>query len=374
MGTRARAIAHANLAQGEQSGDHERLALADAAQVITLAPTASWPHRLEAFLLERLGRPEAAAAANAEATRLRLGDPSDDDLHFDALLALERQDHPTALRLFTELTARRPSDPATFMYVGLANQGLGQMDEAIKNYRWALALNPDDHYTHLELGRLLTKEGAPDQGASHLRRALELEPSTARTHDALADNLLARGRSAAKDRAAAKSLFEQAEQEARVSLALDPSGAWSRVNLGSSLLEKNRLLDSPDPRLLAEARDCYQELSSWRDDKEAYWNGLTNLCDALIQLRDLARALVVCREVTELQPDSAVGHYNLAGIHAQMNRPEEALAALERDIELGDHDWQYLAADPWFEGLRGDPRFKRLITEMRRAAGTDTTR
>ena len=76
-------------------------------------------------------------------------------------------------------------------------------------------------------------------------------------------------------------------------------------------------------------------------------------------------ALPVCTEVTELWPDEAVPFYNLAGAYALLGRDDEALAALERDFELGDRDWEYLAGDRWFESLQGNDRFGGLLERMR---------
>ncbi|MGF1451296.1 MAG: tetratricopeptide repeat protein, partial [Opitutales bacterium] len=58
------------------------------------------------------------------------------------------------------------------------------------------------------------------------------------------------------------------------------------------------------------------------------------------------------REATEVAPRDPVAVYNLAGALALSDRPAEALAALERDVELGDTDWRcWLIIDedknPW---------------------------
>jgi tetratricopeptide (TPR) repeat protein len=90
-----------------------------------------------------------------------------------------------------------------------------------------------------------------------------------------------------------------------------------------------------------------------------------NLCDALIQLGRAERSLEVCLAVTEQLPDNAIAYYNLAGAYALMDRTDEAMAALERDFELGDRDHEYLEEDAWFESLHDDPRFLKLIARMR---------
>ena len=50
---------------------------------------------------------------------------------------------------------------------------------------------------------------------------------------------------------------------------------------------------------------------------------------------------------------------------------DDALVALERDLELGDADWEYLQSDAWFEVLREDPRFVDLLKRMKALAGED---
>ena len=68
-----------------------------------------------------------------------------------------------------------------------------------------------------------------------------------------------------------------------------------------------------------------------------------------------------------MSPENPNNHYNLAGVYALMNRLAEAFEALERDFELGDHDYLYLEADDSFEGMREGPRFDDLIARMKRA-------
>jgi hypothetical protein len=75
-----------------------------------------------------------------------------------------------------------------------------------------------------------------------------------------------------------------------------------------------------------------------------------------------------CRLCTEVNKDRAEAYYNLAGALALSGKSEEAFSALMRDLELGDREYGYLADDPWFKSLRGDPRFGDLLKRMRRQA------
>jgi len=159
-----------------------------------------------------------------------------------------------------------------------------------------------------------------------------------------------------------------------------PRGYWSgepqrnhdlRENLGASLMEQNRL--QPSSALAQEAIEQYEKAIAERRSRttdprdEILLTALVNQCDALIQTERLAEALKSCTDVVTANPDDATAHYNLAAVHALSGRPDEALAALRKDVELGDHDWEYLETDPWFASLRSDARFRDLVERMRQA-------
>jgi tetratricopeptide (TPR) repeat protein len=59
-------------------------------------------------------------------------------------------------------------------------------------------------------------------------------------------------------------------------------------------------------------------------------------------------------------PEAWQGYYNLACFEALDGRREEAIAALQRALELdADEVRKYAATDPDFESIRDDPRFPR---------------
>jgi predicted Zn-dependent protease len=136
-------------------------------------------------------------------------------------------------------------------------------------------------------------------------------------------------------------------------------------------MEQNRVAAMPDPQRVTEAIAEYERVANAvggaASDAEnaARLTALVNQCDALIQMNTLPKALEVCRRVTELQPENPTAFYNLAGAQALSGLVTEALQSLEKDVALGDHDWQYLVADQWFESLRSHPRFAALVTRMK---------
>jgi serine/threonine protein kinase/tetratricopeptide (TPR) repeat protein len=349
------------------------VALEDSSNLTEALPGLSWPLRIRAWALRELGRDEQADEVEARARRLRAGAPSVQDLHFDGLLALDTGDYERAVELFTEVVARQPNSPAAISYRATAYEKLGRTDRAIDDYRIAAALAPGELFNYLRLGDLRTKQGALDEGAAYFGRMLEIEPATEQAFTALADVWLRKGRRALSegDGAAALAHFERAEADARRGLAIDDGAAMAHLNLGASLMEQNRLGHSPAAERVAEAMGHYEEaLRIWespgRQQEGHRTLALLNLCDGWIQLGRLERALRVCSDAVEAEPGDPVNHYNLAGVLALLGRSDAAFAALEEDVRLGDRDWRYLSGDPWFESLRGDPRFSALIERMRR--------
>jgi tetratricopeptide (TPR) repeat protein len=203
-----------------------------------------------------------------------------------------------------------------------------------------------------------------------------MKPDDVPTLEALSDNLLRQGRQgiSSGDRDAALAYLRESGQAARRVLEAHPDRPWAHLNLGASLMEQNRLKDSPDPELINQAMKEYEEaLALWRpgggDSLDVdYTEALVNRCDALIQMGALDLALRSCREVADLDRDNPINQYNLAGLYALLGREEEAFEALEQDFRLGDRDFEFLRTDAWFVSLHDDPRFTSLIERMKKAA------
>ena len=100
-------------------------------------------------------------------------------------------------------------------------------------------------------------------------------------------------------------------------------------------------------------------------DQQTYANAWLNKCDVQIELRRLDDAVATCARAVELEPGDPINHYNLAGVHALRGEVEEAVEHLKRDVELGDTEWRWLAEDPWFEGMRDEPRLQAILEEMK---------
>ena len=78
----------------------------------------------------------------------------------------------------------------------------------------------------------------------------------------------------------------------------------------------------------------------------------------------IADGLKMDRKLVRLRPDNPTAHYNLACSLALSRRPREALDALERAIDLGYDDADWMRQDPDFKGLQHHPAFEKLLAKL----------
>lgn len=79
----------------------------------------------------------------------------------------------------------------------------------------------------------------------------------------------------------------------------------------------------------------------------------------------IEEGLEVDRRIVELDPDNAVGHYNLACSLALKQRHEEAVEVLRTALEKGYKDFDWMLEDPDLKSLHEHSGFSALIAEFR---------
>jgi tetratricopeptide (TPR) repeat protein len=82
---------------------------------------------------------------------------------------------------------------------------------------------------------------------------------------------------------------------------------------------------------------------------------------AALRRDDPAAARVILEEGLTVHPDSPTIYYELACIAALDGRPDEALGALGKAVELSPEIKDWARDDADFVGLRGEDRFRELV-------------
>ncbi len=206
------------------------------------------------------------------------------------------------------------------------------------------------------------------------RRAVELDPARAATRHWYSFFLSAMGRS------------EEAVAEARRAWELDPLGLIINANLAQPhyfarrfekvIDEAQRVVGlEPDFPIghqwlgLAYAATARLTEAIVEHESFAQLFGRTPRIVALLgnahaRAGDREAARRALAELRELEPRRPVSPVHFALIHAGLGELGEACALLDQGFAQGSDSLAYLAVEPLFDPLRGDPRFERLLERM----------
>jgi Tfp pilus assembly protein PilF len=194
--------------------------------------------------------------------------------------------------------------------LGGALRAKGRLDEAMAEYRRAIAVDPKYTQAHLNLGNSLYAKNRLDEAMAEYRQAITLDPKSALAHNNLGTVLHAKGQ------------LDAAITEYRQAIALDPKYATAHFNLGNALRAKNRLDDA-----IAEYKEAIAV-----DPKSA--NVHNNLGNALKGKNRLDEAIAEFNEAVILNPRYAMAYANLGDTFLLQGRFAQAEASFQRCLEL----------------------------------------
>lgn len=208
--------------------------------------------------------------------------------------------------------------------------------EALEEYLTALRLEPDSATAHYNLAAFLSAH-AMDFAVSEYKEAIDLEPDYPDAHLNLGLTWADLGQ------------FQDATRELRTAVELDPTDALPRQELAGVLMDtgdfRNAITQLKDvTRLEPENFDawldlgiCYAQKGFYAEAERAY---------------DTAKAL---------KADDLLLNYNLGALYALWDRPKDAIAQLKKAVAIDRAKVAgWLAADPMFDALKGDPEFEAL--------------
>jgi tetratricopeptide (TPR) repeat protein len=214
------------------------------------------------------------------------------------------------LTLWGDTARKVPESAGALNNYGNALAERGRIDEAIAEFRAALAIAPDYDDPHYNLANALTKKGRWAEAADHYRAALRFRPDQAAIHYGLGSALWHLGRRA------------EAEEEYERAMAARSSSPEVWYNLGNAFLDADRV---------DLAADAFGRAVRLRPD---YADALANEAGALAQLNRGPEAILAFQAALRLEPSAADLHNNLGGLLAEGGRLAEARAEFEEALRL----------------------------------------
>jgi pentatricopeptide repeat protein len=238
--------------------------------------------------------------------------------------------------------------------------------------RKALALDPDLVEAHVALANVLQEEWHWAEAEAEYRRALELGPNDADAHSAFALWLLCQGRT---DEAVAfverareldpvgvsgddvswilfqARRYDDAIRESRSALALQPNNAGNLFGLGFALIARNKPADAIP--VLEKAVSLSGSPAAIGILIRAYAHA-GRRSDALRLLAELKR-----RKKAGYIPAGA-----FVNAYLGLGDNEQAFYWLEQAYREQSNILQWLKTHPYFDPIRGDPRFTDLVRRV----------
>ncbi|HZT75578.1 MAG TPA: tetratricopeptide repeat protein [Vicinamibacterales bacterium] len=243
--------------------------------------------------------PVASAADMRAVTDTNLGAALQDEGRVDEAIAQYRR-----------AIAERPDYAPAYNNLATALRKAGKRDEARAAYERALALQPDFASAHFNLANLLLDEGKTAEAAAHFERAAGEEPASADVHNNFGIALASAGK------------IDDAIREFRAAVTIDPGSAKAYRNLGDVLSTAGRADEAIDALQTAVKLDP-------NDPANRY-----DLASTLLDAHRLDAAVGEFRATIALSPRYAEAHNNLGIALGSMGRLDEAIAEFRRALEI----------------------------------------
>jgi TolB-like protein/Flp pilus assembly protein TadD len=237
---------------------------------------------------------------------------------------------------------------------GLWRVGMTQADfnEAFAASRRALELEPRMPEAYIARAMLLSLQGRDNEAHQDYEEAIRLNPASFDAH-----YLYARQRFQGGDFERAVPLYEEA-------IRLRPDDYQALSLLEGALLKLGRVEQHAQVARRA-MRAIDRQLAIDPQDGRALQLGTTNA--ARLGLRDRARDLA--ERALKARPDAFSSHYNVACAYSIMGDIDDALEMLDRAVQHGRGNLEWIEHDPDFDNLRSDPRFAVILDRIRASRG-----
>jgi adenylate cyclase len=237
---------------------------------------------------------------------------------------------------------------------GLWRVGMTQadFDEAFAASRRALELEPRMPEAYIARAMLHSLQGRTDEARQDYEEAIRLNPASFDAHYLYARHWFQSGE------------FERAVPLYEAAVKLRPDDYQALCMLVGALLKLGRVEQHAEvARRAMQAID--RQLAIDPQDGRALQLGTTNA--ATLGLRDRARDLA--ERALKARPGAFSSYYNVACAYSILGDVDDAFALLDRAVQHGRGNLEWIEHDPDLDNLRSDPRFDAILDRIRASSG-----
>jgi len=256
----------------------------------------------------------------------------------------EKGDLGDAIRLYREALACKPAYPEAHFFLGRALEAEGRTADAMSEYREALRLWPDFDAAHVMIGLLLAAQNKFYEAESHYEAAVRANPESAAAQSDWGMALLKQGR------------WQESAAHYEEALRLDPTLAEAHANLAVAYLRMGRLPDGTT------------ELWAALDLNPADADNRFNLGNALNQEQQWAEAADVLKPLALSEPANSSVQFQYGLDLEHLDQIPDAMshyaAALRQNPDFPDA-LQHLA---WIAATEAHPELRNGTEAVKMAA------
>jgi DNA-binding winged helix-turn-helix (wHTH) protein/TolB-like protein/Flp pilus assembly protein TadD len=212
---------------------------------------------------------------------------------------------------------------------------------AEESFRRALELNPNSVNAHQFYARLLTTLGRYDEALSEIYQAQELDPRSADLAVPLSGILEKRGE------------FDEAVRVLESMLEMDKESKFARRFIANGYLLKGDY-----------ARVIELGNQEFPNPKETDFAWASMLATAHHKLGQVDKASAMRKRLEKMAETDPKSLYFLAYHNSEIGRPEEALTALRKCVELREERVVTTKDDPRFAAIKHDPGFQAILQKL----------
>jgi tetratricopeptide (TPR) repeat protein len=214
------------------------------------------------------------------------------------------------------------------------------LSESTREFKRAIELNPNYATAHqwYGIGNLVMTQHF-EEAIAEGKRAQELDPFSFAVNQDLANTYIYARQ------------YDKAIEQARKTVELDQNFYVAHWYLGMAYAMKGMLPDA-----IAE----YQKARAL--DNDTYVLGYLGHAYASSGKRE--EALKLISQLKEIAAQHYVAAYSVATVYAGLGDKEQTFQWLEKSLQDRTVDIAYLKVDPFFDGVRSDPRFDVLVRRV----------
>ena len=215
-----------------------------------------------------------------------------------------------AIKEYKTALALKPDNAETHNNLGNVYKELGQFEVAAQGFRTAIALNPNNADAHNNLGMVYYDQGKLPDALIEFEKALQLKPNDAMAHNNRGNIYKKIGR------------FDDSLKEYEIAVSLDPDFAEAHNNLGVAIQD------------LGQFNEAIREYETALRLKTDYAEAHNNLGVVYKLLGRLDEAVSEYQSALQFDPDNVETHNNLGIVYSRLGRPEEAIREFQTALTL----------------------------------------